>query len=78
MDELERLQERCDNEAASWPESRQLLLYVIRGLIEKQKAQEDALNAIKFRMAFVAGACGLVMGSLPFVIAALGHISWVK
>ena len=76
MDELEKLQDRFDDQSASWPESRQLLLYIIRGLVEKQKAQEDALNAIKMKVAFVAGACGLVAGLIPIAIELIGHLAW--
>jgi hypothetical protein len=76
MDELEKLQDRIDDQSASWPESRQLLLYIIRGLVEKQKAQEDALNAIKLKVAFVAGGCGLVAGLIPVAIEVIGHLSW--
>jgi hypothetical protein len=76
VDELERLQDRCDNASASWEESRQLLLYVIRGLIEKQKAQDDAISAIKLKVAFVSGGVGLIAGAIPFVIEAISHLSW--
>lgn len=76
MDELEKLQDRFDDQSASWPESRQLLLYIIRGLVEEQKKQQDDINAIKMRYAFISGACGLVAGLIPVAIEMIGHLSW--
>jgi hypothetical protein len=73
MDELKRRLQEADD--ASWDKSKMHVMYLLDTLVEKQKAQDDAINGLKLKAAVWGALLGFAGGLVPLIFELWNHIS---